>query len=68
MLLKRQGCVTYPHILEHKKTFADCNRKTLVILQDLPLQSDMRTDVFAVGNYERIKTMHVEDFLLSDEF
>lgn len=28
----------------------------------------LRTDEFADGNYEGIKTMHVADFLLSDEF
>lgn len=28
----------------------------------------LRTDVFAVGNYEGIKTMHIADFLLSREF
>ena len=28
----------------------------------------LRTDEFAGGNYESIKTMHVADFLLSDEF
>lgn len=28
----------------------------------------LRTDVFAGGNYEGIKTMHVADFLLSDEY
>lgn len=28
----------------------------------------LRTDEFAGGNYEGIKTMHVEDCLLSDEF
>ena len=28
----------------------------------------LRTDEFAGGNYEGIKTMHVADFLLSDEF
>lgn len=28
----------------------------------------LRTDVFADGNYEGIKTMHVADFLLSKEF
>lgn len=28
----------------------------------------LRTDDFAGGNYEGIKTMHVADFLLSDEF
>lgn len=28
----------------------------------------LRTDVFAGGNYQGIKTMHVADFLLSDEF
>lgn len=28
----------------------------------------LRTDAFAGGNYEGIKTMHVSDFLLSEEF
>lgn len=28
----------------------------------------LRTDEFAGGNYEGIKTMHVADFLLSDEY
>lgn len=28
----------------------------------------LRTDAFAGGNYEGIKTMHIADFLLSDEF
>lgn len=28
----------------------------------------LRTDEFANGNYQGIKTMHVADFLLSDEF
>lgn len=28
----------------------------------------LRTDVFAGGNYEGIKTMHIADFLLSDEY
>lgn len=28
----------------------------------------LRTDVFADGNYEGIKTMHIADFLLSDEY
>lgn len=28
----------------------------------------LRTDTFAGGNYEGIKTMHVADFLLSDEY
>lgn len=28
----------------------------------------LRTDLFAGGNYEGIKTMHVADFLLSGEF
>lgn len=28
----------------------------------------LRTDVFARGNYEGIKTMHVADFLLSAEY
>lgn len=28
----------------------------------------LRTDVFAGGNYEGIKTMHVADFLLSNEY
>ncbi|EEQ58978.1 hypothetical protein CBFG_02688 [Clostridiales bacterium 1_7_47FAA] len=28
----------------------------------------LRTDAFAGGNYEGIKTMHVADFLLSDEY
>jgi hypothetical protein len=28
----------------------------------------LRTDDFAAGNYEGIKTMHVADFLLSSEF
>ena len=28
----------------------------------------LRTDVFADGNYEGIKTMHVADFLLSQEY
>lgn len=28
----------------------------------------LRTDLFAGGNYEGIKTMHVADFLLSDEY
>ena len=28
----------------------------------------LRTDEFATGNYEGIKTMHVADFLLSSEF
>ena len=28
----------------------------------------LRTDVFAGGNYEGIKTMHVADFLLSQEY
>ena len=28
----------------------------------------LRTDAFAGGNYEGIKTMHIADFLLSDEY
>ena len=28
----------------------------------------LRTDVFAGGNYEGVKTMHIADFLLSDEY
>ena len=28
----------------------------------------LRTDDFVCGNFEGIKTMHVADFLLSDEF
>ena len=28
----------------------------------------LRTDAFADGNYEGIKTMHIADFLLSDEY
>lgn len=28
----------------------------------------LRTDIFAGGNYEGIKTMHIADFLLSDEY
>ena len=28
----------------------------------------LRTDAFAGGNYEGIKTMHIADFLLSSEF
>lgn len=28
----------------------------------------LRTDAFSGGNYEGIKTMHVADFLLSDEY
>ncbi|MDL2301572.1 ATP-binding protein [Lachnospiraceae bacterium OttesenSCG-928-D06] len=28
----------------------------------------LRTDAFADGNYEGIKTMHISDFLLSDEY
>ena len=28
----------------------------------------LRTDVFAGGNYEGIKTMHIADFLLNDEY
>lgn len=28
----------------------------------------LRTDIFAGGNYQGIKTMHISDFLLSDEF
>jgi len=28
----------------------------------------LRTDEFAGGNYEGIKSMHVADFLLSDEY
>ena len=28
----------------------------------------LRTDEFAGGNYEGIKTMHIADFLLSDEY
>jgi len=28
----------------------------------------LRTDEFAGGNYEGIKTMHVADFLLSSEY
>ena len=28
----------------------------------------LRTDAFAAGNYEGIKTMHIADFLLSDEY
>ena len=28
----------------------------------------LRTDTFAGGNHEGIQTMHVADFLLSDEF
>ena len=28
----------------------------------------LQTDAFAGGNYEGIKTMHIADFLLSDEY
>ena len=28
----------------------------------------LRTDEFAGGNYEGIKSMHIADFLLSDEY
>ena len=28
----------------------------------------LRTDAFAGGNYEGIKTMHIADFLLSSEY
>ena len=40
----------------------------LLEIQDNYPKYVLRTDVFADGNYEGIKTMHVADFLLSDEY
>lgn len=40
----------------------------LLEIQDNYPKYVLRTDVFAGGNYKGIKTMHVADFLLSNEF
>ena len=40
----------------------------LLDIQDNYPKYVLRTDVFAGGNYEGIKSMHVADFLLSDEY
>lgn len=40
----------------------------LLDIRDNYLKYVLRTDVFAGGNYEGIKTMHIADFLLSNEY
>jgi len=40
----------------------------LLIVRDNYPKYVLRTDEFAGGNYEGIKSMHVADFLLSDEY
>ena len=54
-----------------ENTFQGYNRKTvdrLLEINDNYPKYLLRTDEFAGGNYQGIKTMHVADFLLSDEY
>lgn len=45
-----------------------CEYDRLMELKDNYPKYVLRTDAFTGGNYEGIKTMHVADFLLSDEY
>lgn len=42
--------------------------KRLLQIKDNYPKYVLRTDAFADGNYQGIKTMHIADFLLSNEF
>lgn len=53
--------------IESEKTEKREYNRLLEIKDNYP-KYVLRTDEFAGGNYEGIKTMHVADFLLSDEF
>lgn len=41
---------------------------SLLYIRDNYPKYVLRTDIFAGGNYEGIKTMHIADFLLSDAY
>ena len=53
--------------IESEKTQKREYERLLEIRDNYP-KYVLRTDVFAGGNYEGIKTMHAADFLLSLEF
>jgi len=53
--------------IEYEKTQKREYERLLEIRDNYP-KYVLRTDAFAGGNYEGIKTMHVADFLLSDEY
>jgi len=44
------------------------NIQRLLDIRDNYPKYVLRTDAFADENYEGIKTMHIADFLLSDEY
>ena len=45
-----------------------CKYGRLLDIRDNYPKYILRADAFAGGNYEGIKTMHIADFLLSDEY
>ena len=66
----RQNEKIYIHVTEriHSEKTEKREYERLLEIRDNYPKYVLRTDEFAGGNYEGIKTMHVADFLLSAEF
>ena len=66
----KQGCKIYIQITKEIKSEETDKREydRLLEINDNYPKYLLRTDDFAGGNYMGVKTMHVADFLLSDEY
>ena len=64
----RQNEKVYVQVTQQIASEKTERRECLLEIRDNYPKYVLRTDEFAGGNYEGIKTMHVADFLLSDEF
>ncbi len=66
----RQGEKIYIQVTQeiHSEKTEKREYERLLDIKDNYPKYVLRTDVFASGNYEGIKTMHIADFLLSREF
>lgn len=69
-IAEEQGDKIYVHVTKEIKTEETEKREyeRLLEIRDNYPKYLLRTDAFAGGNYESIKTMHIADFLLSKEF
>ncbi len=66
----RQGEKLYVQVTQeiHSEKTEKREYERLLEIKDNYLKYVLRTDEFASGNYEGIKTMHIADFLLSKDF
>lgn len=69
-IAEKQGNKIYVQVTKEIKTAETEKREynRLLEIRDNYPKYLLTTDSFAGGNYEGIKTMHIADFLLSDEF